>query len=118
MGIKTAISNFRNGLSIIFGKPREGEGDRKLAKMSIMVMEMIPQYGKVAVRTQVIKSIEGDLKRATKKGPDEVEKKIANALSTPEYRRLLHRLDLNEYHLRVIARDIKKKHSKDDNDKK
>lgn len=110
MSIRTAVGDFRRGLSFLFGKPEEGEGDRKLAKMSQTVEAMIPNYGKRAVRTQVIKSIESDFKRKAKKGGQEaVEALIQNALQTPEYMRLLRRLDLDEPHLRVMAREALKK---------
>jgi len=64
----------------------------------------IPAYGKDAVRTQVIKSIESDLKRKAKKGgKDAVDGLMENALRTPEYMMLLHKLGLEEAHLRVMA---------------
>ena len=97
-------SDFKSGLSIIFGKPEPGKGDRKLAKMSMIVMGEIPSYGKVAVRSQVIKGIEGDLKRAVKKGGKvEVEALIKNAFNTPEYVRLLYKLGLAEPEVRVLG---------------
>ena len=108
--IKTAFNDFKRGLSIILGKPEEGKGDRKLAKMSLIVMGQIPVYGKNAVRSQVIKSVTSDLKRANKKGgADEIERKIRTAVRTPEYMRLLRKLDLGESHLRVMALDATRK---------
>ena len=113
MSIKSAFTDFRKGLSFLFGKPEEGEGDRKLAKMSQIVMAQIPNYGKRAVRTQVIKSIESDFKKWSKKGgKDLVEEKIQNALRTPEYMQLLRKLDLNEIHLRIMAKEALKKNEK------
>ena len=108
MGIRSAYTDLRKGFSIIFSKPAEGEGDRKLAKMSLIVYGQISTYGKDVVRTQVIKSVEGDLKRAAKKGPEKVEALVQNALQTPEYMRLLKRLGLEEPHIRVMAREALK----------
>jgi len=110
MSIKSAFTDFRKGLSFIFGKPEEGKGDRKLAKMSQIVMAQIPNYGKRAVRTQVIKSIESDFKKWNKKGgKDLIEEKIQTALKTPEYMSLLHKLGLEEVHLRIMAKETLKK---------
>ena len=108
MSIKSAVSDFRNGLSILFNKSKEGEGDRKLAKMCSVVTAQIPLYGKNAVRVQVIKSIESDLKRAAGKGADAMDKLLDNSLNTPEYMTLLRKLDLGETHLRVAAMEAKK----------
>ncbi len=106
---KDGFTDFHNGLSVIFSKPKEGEGDIKLAKMSKIVMAQIPVYGKNVVRTQLIKSIERDLKRVAKKGgKDAVEKLIQNAIKTPEYMQLLHRIDLDEPHIRVMAMEVLK----------
>lgn len=104
MSVSSVFVAFRNGLSIIFGKPKAGEGDRKLAKMSQIVMAQIPAYGTSAVRIQVIKGIESDLKRkAQRGGKDAVESLLQNALQTPEYVELLRKLGLQEPHLRVLA---------------
>lgn len=109
MGIVAGIRDFKKGLGAILSKPTSGEGDRKLAKMSMFVLAQVDVYGKDAVRTQLIKSIEGDFKRAYRKDGDEgIEKLIANALATPEYVRLLHRVGLEEPHIRVIAMGVKK----------
>jgi len=111
--LKNGFTDFRRGLSIIFGKPEKGEGDRKLARLSKLVMGQIPAYGKDVVRTQVIKSIESDFKRAAKKnGKAAIEKLIQNALSTPEYMQLLRRLNLEEPHIRVMAMEALKKYGK------
>jgi len=97
--LKNGFADFRRGLSIIFSKPEKGEGDRKLARISKIVMG--------------IKSIEGDFKRAAKKnGKIAVEKLIQNALGTPEYMQLLHKLDLDEPHIRVMAMEVLKKYEK------
>ena len=105
MGLRSAFKDFRNGLSIIVHKPKEGEGDRKLAKMSIIAEGQIGVYGKQAVRTQVIKGIESDLKRTAKNGKDAVEALVQNALATPEYMRLLHKIGLEELHIRIMAKE-------------
>ena len=97
------VKDFRSGLSIIFGKPKAGEGDRKLAKMSLIVEGQIAVYGKQAVRTQVIKSIESDMKRTAKKGKEAVDALMQTAFDTPEYMRMLHKIGLEEPHVRVIA---------------
>ena len=113
MNIKSAIADFGRGLSIIFSKPKTGEGDRKLAKMSMIVMAQIPFYGKISVSKQVIKGIESDLNRKAKKGgKDAVESMLENALRTPEYMRLLRKLDLGEPHLRIMAREALKNRDK------
>jgi len=100
---KQGFRDFRSGLSFIFGKPKPGEGDRKLAKMAALVESQIDVYGKQVVRTQVIKSIESDMKRTAKKGKDAVDALMQTAFDTPEYMRLLHKVGLDESHVRVIA---------------
>lgn len=111
--LRNGFTNFRNGLSIIFGKPKKGAGDRKLAKMCGLVTAQIPTYGKNTVRSQVIKGIEKDLKRTAKKGgKNAVEKLIQNAVGTPEYVQLIHGLGLDESHIRVIAMGVLKKYEK------
>ena len=110
MSIKSAFTDFCRGLLFLFGKAEEGKGDRKLAKTSRMVTAMIPSYGKRAVRTQVIKSIESDFKRKSKKGgKDALEEMIDNALKTPEYMELLKTLGLEEVHLRIMAKEALRK---------
>ena len=113
MGIATkarqGFKDFRNGLSIIFSKPKAGEGDRKLAKMAIVVEGQIAVYGKQAVRTQVIKSIESDFKRTTRKGGKAaVDALMQTAFDTPEYMRMLHKIGLEEPHVRVMAMEVLK----------
>jgi hypothetical protein len=106
------VKDFRKGLSVIFGKPKPGEGDRKLARMAIMVEGQIDVYGKRAVRTQVIKSIENDMKRTARKGKEAVDALMDNAFSTPEYMRLLGKIGLDESHVRVMAMEALKKYAK------
>lgn len=101
----SSVRDFSNGLSVIFSKPKTGEGDRKLAKMAILVEGQIEVYGKQAVRTQVIKSIESDMKRAAKKGKEAVDALMENAFDTPEYVRMLRKIGLDEPHVRVMAMD-------------
>ena len=103
MGLVQGVKDFHKGLSIIFGKPKPGEGDRKLAKMAILVEGQIDVYGKQAVRTQVIKSIESDFKRTAKKGKEAVDALMQTAFATPEYMRMLHKIGLDEPHVRVMA---------------
>ena len=110
MSITSSVKDFRNGLSVIFGKPKTGQGDRKLAKMCALVSAQIPVYGKNAVRTQMIKSIESDMKRVARKGPEAVDTLLANALATPEYVALCRKLELEEPHLRILAMEAKKKY--------
>lgn len=100
--------DFKKGLSVIFGKPKPGEGNRKLARMAIMVEGQIDTYGKHAVRTQVIKSIESDMKRTAKQGKEAVDVLMDNAFSTPEYMRMLHKVGLDESHVRVMAMEALK----------
>lgn len=108
MGIKQGVKDFRSGLSVIFGKPKQGEGDRKLAKMAVIVEGQIDVYGKQAVRAQVIKSIESDMKREARKGKEAVDSLMQTALDTPEYMRMLHRIGLDEPHVRVMAMEALK----------
>ena len=113
MGLATKVGqwykDFRSGLSIIFGKPKAGEGDRKLAKMAVLVEGQIDSYGKQAVRTQVIKSIESDFKRTAKRGGKEaVDNLMQTAFDTPEYMRMLHRVELEESHIRIMAMEALK----------
>ncbi len=103
MGIKSAVRDFYKGLSITFGNPKPGEGDRKLAKMATIVEGQIGVYGKQAVRTQVIKSIESDVERTAKKGKEAVDTLMQTAFDTPEYIRMLHKVGLEESHVRVMA---------------
>jgi len=113
MSLRTMFTDFRRGLSIIFSKPKKGEGDRKLAKMSLIVEGQIPMYGKHVVQAQVIKSVEKDLKRAAGKGTEKVDALVANALATPEYMHMLKRLGLEEAHLIVMAKQAKREALKD-----
>ena len=90
--------------ALVFGKPDKNvQGDPKLAKMSNIVYGQISVYGKDAVRTSMIKSIESDLKRKAKKGQPEVEKMIQNALDTPDYMKLIRSIGLDEPHLRLMG---------------
>jgi len=110
MSITTGFADFARGLRILFGREKtQDDGDKRLARLSRMVMGQIPHYGVAAVRSQVIRGVEDDLKRATKKSPEAVEALIQNALRTPEYMRLLHKLGLEEPHIRVMAKQAKKK---------
>lgn len=112
MSVKSGFNDFRKGLSVIFGKPHPGEGDRKLAKMSSLVDAQIPVYGKHVVRVQVIKSIESDMKQEARKGKDALDKKLETVIATPEYMALLHKLNIDEPILRVYAMEAMKKYGK------
>ena len=102
--VKTGVAEFMLGSKIILGKPSPGEGDRKLAKISKIVEAQIPIYGKNVVRKQVVDSIDKDIKRYLKKGDDEaIENMIQNALATPEYTKLMRRLNLEECHIRALV---------------
>ena len=109
---KKGYGDFRNGLSIIFGKPRPGEGDRKLAKLATIIEGQIDVYGKKAVQRQVIQGIESDLKRTVKKGETAVNSLVQTALDTPEYMHMLNRVGLNESHVRIMAMEALKKNGK------
>ena len=105
--IKSSASDFRSGMSIIFGKTEEGKGDRRLAKASKIVMGQINIYGKDAVRRSVVKSIYSDLKRAYKKGgKNGIEDMINNAVGTPEYMEMLHKLNMDKTHLWGAANEL------------
>jgi len=101
--IEQSAKDFGKGISIIFGKPKPGEGDRKLAKVATIVEGQIDVYGKRVVRLQVIKSIESDMRRTAKKGRETVDTLVQTAFDTPEYMRMLHKIGLDESHVRVMA---------------
>lgn len=110
--ISDGIKDFIKGLKIIFGKPEPGKGNRQLAKMSKLAVAQIPVYGKQAVRAQIIKSIEKDMKRYAKRGgKTKIDKEISEAIATPEYMTLLRKVGLEESHLRVTAMEAIKKHA-------
>lgn len=81
-------------------------GDKSLAFTSRFIRGLIPTAGVGKVRKQVIKSIEDDIKRASKKGNQVVEDLIQNALSTPDYMELLKELGMNEDHIRTIQEEV------------
>ena len=110
--IKQTATEFRQGMDILFHPPKSGEGDRKLAKLSNIVMAQIPVYGKHAVYAQMVKAIQGDMKKYAKKGRAEIDAKIANAVATPEYMELLRRVDMDKAHLIVLGNEAMKKYGK------
>ena len=111
--VRNGFTDFRSGLSIVFSKPEPGEGDRKLAKISTIIESQINKHTKHSIRQNVIKDIERVLSNKSKKGGKEaVDKKIAICFATPEWARLLRRLDLNESHVRIIAMEVMKRHAK------
>ena len=117
MNLVTSVKDFGKGLKVIFGKPEVGEGDRKLAKAANMVYGQIAVYGKDAVARSLIVSIEKDMKRFYKEGGKEkIDKEIQNCLDTPEYMKLLSRLNMGESNLRVLGMQAIKKYGvKDEN---
>ena len=110
--VGSGAKDFGKGLFVLLGKPPDGKGDRKLAKMCTIVEAQIPIYGKNSVRTQMIRSAESDLRRAARKGSAAVDSLLAGALATPEYVALCRKLGLDEPHLRVLAMEAKKKYAK------
>lgn len=102
------IRDFKKGLGTIFGKPEPGKGDRRVAKMSKIIMAQIPLYGKAAVRKQLSISINNDLKRAMKKGGEQkVDEVLNNALNTPEYMELCRKVGIEKRHLMAEAAVVK-----------
>jgi len=104
------------GISNIFAKKVERQvvkavekelGNASLTKVARFTRGLIRIAGVDAVRKQVIKGIEGDLKRAMgKPNPqEEIESLIIGALATPEYMALLKDLNMGEEHLRLLAKE-------------
>jgi len=112
--IGQGFKDFRNGLSIIFGKPNpEAGGDRKLAKISVILEAQVSSHNKYQMCTSVIKDIERVLGKEAKHGGKEaVERKVALSLATPEWMHMLHRIGLGEPDIRVIAMEALKKYAK------
>ena len=107
------VKDFHNGLSIIFGKAKPGEGDRKLAKIGTIIESQVNSRNKYSIRNGIIKDIERVLRGEAKKGGKKaVDAKVGSAVATPEYMRMLRRLGLNESHLRVMAMEALKKYAK------
>jgi len=106
---RQGFRDFRNGLSTIFGKPKLGEGDRKLAKVGTIIESQISGCNKHVVRNNVIKDIERVLRSEAQKGGKEaVDTKLSSTFATPEYMHMLHRLGLEEPHVRVMAMEALK----------
>jgi hypothetical protein len=105
----SVVKTFINGIRIIT-KGGKGDviGDRSLSRMALIVKAQIPTYGNIAVRNSLIKGVEADIKRASKKADPEaeVEKLIQNCLRTPAYMELLEELNMNENHLRYMAKEV------------
>lgn len=111
--VRSAVTDFRNGLSFIFGKPEPGEGDRKLAKIAIAISSQINSFTKPSIRKNVLNDIERVLGNEAKKGGKKaVEAKIALSLATPEWMRMIHRLNLNEYQVRYIGVKVVREYEK------
>jgi len=103
--IKKGFTDFTKGSKILYHAFRGG-GD--LVSMSKVVEGLIPTYGKNVVRQQVIKAIEGDIKKALKQGDDAVDKLMDKALACPEYMKLLRRLNMDESNVRALVFMVKK----------
>jgi len=99
--IKSGAIDFGRGIKIICNLFGIGNKKDKLAALSKISDALIPTYGKNVVRQQVIKAMEDDIKRALKKNNGAVDKLVAEALACPEYMHLLHRLNMDESHLRA-----------------
>jgi hypothetical protein len=118
MGLVTKVGqgfrDFRNGLHIIFGKPSaEGGGDRKLAKISLILESQVDSHNKHQMCAGVIKDIERVLgKEAKRGGKDAVERKVAISLATPEWVQMLHRVGLGESDIRILAMEAVEKYAK------
>jgi hypothetical protein len=118
MGLVTKVGqgfkDFRSGLSVIFGKPDpEAGGDRKLAKISVILEAQVNSHNKHQMCAGVIKDIERVLGKEAKSGGKEaVEQKIALSLATPEWVHMLHRVGLGEPDVRIIAMEVLKKYAK------
>ena len=107
--IRQGFADFCNGLSIIFSKPNAGEGDRKLAKVSLMLEAQINSHTKHELRRGVIRDIERVLRSEARKGGNSaVDEKLAISLATPEWVRMINRLGLDESHVQVMAMEAKK----------
>ncbi len=80
-------------------KPKQDIGNKRMAYLSRVIIAQIPVRGVAAVRRQVIKGIEDDLKRAAKKGPEKVDAMLKDALRTPDYMEMIRQLSMDESHL-------------------
>lgn len=112
MGIRSGFRDFVTGLRILLGRCREGEGDPGLARMARIIETTITGRNKYAVAKQVIKSIEKEMARLAKKGPERVDAEIQKCLDTPDYMHMLKRLDMGEPNLRVMGMEALKRREK------
>jgi len=103
--INNIILFFKTLKELVFG----GNG---LSKQSMIVEGLIPIYGVGKVRNQVIKSIKDDCNRVIRKEPwrDTPEKimesKMAQqALTNPDYMRMLQKVGLGEIHMKLLAKE-------------
>jgi len=111
--VGSGARDFGKGLSVILSKPKDGQGDRALAKVSMLLEESINSHTKHEIRRRVVNDIERTLATEMRKGGAEaVDKKVAISLATPEYVRMIHRLSLDESHIRIMATEAKKKYAK------
>ena len=87
-------------------KVKEELGSKSLFYVSRILRGVIGIKGPDNVRRELIKGVEGDMKRAVKKNPSvTVEELVTPALETPEYMALLDDLGMNIEHLRVLAKE-------------
>ena len=94
------VHNFGKGVQVL----RKAS---PLARQALIVKQMIPAYGEIAVASTLIKNIKKDCKKAYKKGGKEkVVALIDNCKATPEYMSLLADLKMNETHLYLLAEEV------------
>ena len=112
MGIKNIF--IRKAVEKQVAKQVEKElGGKSLAYVSKVVRGLIPSFGVEIIRKRVISGIEGDLKRALKKNPKAtVDELIHDAINTPEYIALLKDINMNEEHLKVMAKEAQEKYAR------
>lgn len=87
-------------------KVKQELGSKTLSQVAVVVRASIPVVGVERTRTNLIKSIDNDLRRAARKGGQSaVDKLVNDALNTPQYVALLKDLGLNEDHIKLMAQE-------------
>ena len=103
MGLKDKLRDLKRGAVAI-------KGMKNKERLVSLVQGLIPVIGVDAVRKQVIKGIEGDVRRAIKENKDDpqsaVESVIQDIINVPSQVALLKELDMNEALLRVLVQDV------------
>lgn len=102
--ITSGFMDFCRGLKIIFKGTGKEEGNKSLARVSRVIMAQIDTFGANAVRRNVIRSIESDMRRKAKSGAEAVQDLINDAVNTPDYMKMLKRLGLDGGHIMVAAK--------------